>query len=128
MVDVREMRVRVRRFGVIVRVDVAFGRLGPGMRVGVVTVVVPVAVFMRRRAMDMPVGVLPGEQDGQGDDEDERRQELHRPGPFAEKHHREPQTEEGSGGEEHLSPGRPERLRRRDVEDDADPIGKRTDQ
>ena len=55
------MRVRVLRRGVIVRVDVAFGRLGPGMRVGVVTVVVPVAVFVRCRPMDVPMSVPPDE-------------------------------------------------------------------
>lgn len=65
MMDIREMRMGVRRLDVLVLVDVTDALRRSRMAVGMVGIVMPVPVFVPFRAMDMPVGMLPGEENGQ---------------------------------------------------------------
>ena len=76
--DVREMRVDVRRPRVLVFMDMAPVWDALRMAVGMVAVVVLVPVFMPFRAMDMSMGMPPDEKDRQRNDDQDRGHHLDR--------------------------------------------------
>lgn len=68
----------VRRISVLMLVDMAQVLDAPRMAVRMVAVVMLVPVLVLFRAMDVPMGMPSGEENGQGHDEQARRRQMDR--------------------------------------------------
>ena len=114
------MRVRHR----LVRVPVC---MAPGDQTRVFVLVMSVIMGVFVLVLQLFVGVLvtvllPREQD-YGGHEEERRDEVHDGERFSEKDDREADAEEGGAGKYDLCARRPYSLSRRNIQDDAGPVG-----
>jgi len=128
VMDIRQMRMGVRRPFVFMFMDMIDALLRFRMAMDMVSVIMLVPVFVLDWAMEVSMRMSAKKKKDQGTDEEERGYHLDRPDLIFQQQDWQAHPEKRRRRKEHLSSRRPEPLGRSDVKNDADPITEHADE